>query len=297
MFDVRAFLEDTNIPVYTEGKNTQRGWINICCPFDCGDSSNHGGFNLYTGHYSCWNCGHHWTDQVVSKLANVSIHEARDIINKYESYAGLREEKPEEKKKKISKLKFPFGCGELDKVHRKYLKGRGYDPDELVKDWDIMGTKNLGDYSNRIIAPVYLDGVPVSYVGRDITGKHPFRYKTCEKKDEVIFHKTIIYGLDQVKHRRAVIVEGVFDAWRIGKGACATFGDAWTKAQANFITENLDEVFILYDKGAERQAEELYYALIGIMKCVEVIHLIHSDDPGTMAEREVYVLRSNFLKY
>lgn len=297
MFDVMAFLDDYNIPYYTEGKNTQRGWVNVQCPFDCGDSSNHGGFNINTGHYNCWNCGHHWADQVVAKLLNVNWKEARNIINKYEKMVGLREEKKERKRRKPKELKWPISCGSITKRHREYLRNRGYIPEELEKDWKICGTQGRGQYGNRIIAPVYLDGVPVSFVGRDITNRHQLRYMTCEKKDELIFHKEILYGLDHVKERRAIIVEGIFDVWRIGKGTVATFGDAWTKEQVLFISERLDEVYILYDRGAERQAMELNSILRGLMDKVETLQLVGAKDPGELSPDDTLELREKFLKY
>lgn len=295
MFDVKQFLEDKNIEYSTEGKNTQRGWANIQCPM-CGDSSNHGGFNLTTGHYNCWHCGHHWTDQIVAKLLTCSVVEARKIIEEYQTGSAIIERKPVVKNN--TKLDFPVGTKGISKRHKNYLIKRNFDPKEIEKTWKIKGTGFLGDYKFRIIIPVILNGVMVSYVGRDITEQADLRYKACKMEDEITHHKHILYGIDYVKNREAIIVEGATDVWRIGKGAIATFGTSYTAQQLLMMATSLDTAFVLYDRDAFEKAKQLQTSLSGLIKHVEIIVLPPNiKDPSDMEQLVANRLRKEILTY
>jgi DNA primase len=128
----------------------------------------------------------------------------------------------------------------------------------------------------------------VSYQGRDISGtKTKDKYKACKKEFEVYEHQTILYGLDYIKKRRAIIVEGAADVWRLGYGALSCFGTAFTQNQTNLLAANLDTAFILFDSdddNAIKMAYELGHALSGRGVDVEILEL-DEGDPGDMPDK------------
>ena len=297
MFNVKNFMDDYNISYITEGKNTQQGWLNINCPF-CNDPSQHGGFNIYTGHYNCWNCGHHWQDQVIEKLLGITNYEARNIIEQYETVIGLRQEKKKLKFKNKTSIKLPKGTYDLQPMHRKYLIKRNFDPDKIESIWNIRGTHWIGEYSYRIIAPIFLNNKIVSYIGRDITEKSNLRYKACKIENEIIHYKHIVYGADYIKDRKAIIVEGITDVWRFGKGAIAMFGTNYTKQQILFLTKLIDKAFIIFDKGAYLQTKKLCEDLIGLLSHVEIITLPDFvKDPAELTQKDADDLKKELLGF
>jgi hypothetical protein len=174
-------------------------------------------------------------------------------------------------------LKWPDGIGELSPSHIAYLRRRGLDPDEIVNLWHPLGTTGAAAslYANRIFAPLYFQGRVVSWQGRSIRDDCPddFRYETCPKKDELVPCKSIVYGWDYVQeYKRGVVVEGLFDVWKLGPGAMHTFGISWCRSQAKLLAE-LDWIGIAFDAEpeAQRQARALAEEIAGLGKAVELI--------------------------
>lgn len=297
MFNAIEFLKDHNIEHWTKGKNVTSGWVNIQCPM-CYDSSNHGGFNL-TGksYYNCWNCGHHFLDTIISNLLECDIKKAKQILKKYSDESEI--EIIDNKKRIIDekeKLELPYGSKELSDEHIKYLLNRNFDHDKIIDKWNIKGTTHLGDYKFRIIIPIYFNNKLVSYQGRDITGKQDARYKACKIKDELLHHKFILYGIDKIKNRKAVVVEGCTDVWRLGYGAVATFGTGWTNQQLNLLNKRADSIFILYDneEEAKEKAEKLCWQLSSLGKEVEMI-LMFDGDPATLTDHDAKYIMEDLI--
>jgi hypothetical protein len=289
MFNIKQLLEDHSIEYFSEGKNTKHGWITIQCPC-CDDHSNHGGFNLTTSHYVCWRCGHHWQDEIISLLLNISRREAKTILEQYEGENIVQEEKKEIIRSLTTHL--PKNVKALSPQHIKYLRDRNFDPERTARTWHLKGTDFMGKYKFRIIIPIMLNNKLVSYIGRDITGKHPLRYKACEEKYEVNHYKHILFGSDHIRNRRAIICEGPFDVFRLGHAAVATFGTGFTKEQILFISKVMDTAFILYDKDAIEQATKLYHALNGLIDKVEILTLPdYAKDPAELTEDDVKYLK------
>ncbi len=292
MVNIKQFLDDYNIQQFTEGKNTQAGWINIQCPF-CQDNSNHGGFNISGGYYNCWQCGGHNIIQVIIKLLECSYWKAKQIVDEYEVAAVLKENKKKVPGARI--IEFPKGTGNLQPHHKKYLIKRGFDPEEIINLWGIRGTSHLGPYKFRIIIPITLNDKIISYTARDITDRAELRYKACAIEKEVVHHKHIVYGADYVKKRRAIISEGPTDVWRIGPGSLATFGTAFTPQQILFLCNLLDEAYILFDNAAKAEAYKLGNQLGALIDHVEVLHDYGAKDPDKMSMSDIKQLRKNYL--
>lgn len=283
---IENLLKDYNIPTYNQGKNWQPGWINIqCCMPGCTDTSNHGGFNIAGNYYNCWKCGHHSLNDVISTLLGIKWYEAKQLL---ESYKSASNSQISTKKQALAKeCKFPINTHDCTGQHGKYLCKRRFDLAKISREWHIQGTGPIGPYKFRIIIPIYFDGKLVSYQGRDITGRSKLRYKACETRNEVIHHKHIVYGIDHVKNRKAVIVEGVFDVWRLGYGAVSTFGTEVTNEQVLLLADRLDVAYIAFDdKEAEDKADSLANRLIALGVEVYKLMIFGAEDPAELSELE-----------
>lgn len=291
MFDATQFYQDHNIPYWTEGKNVQKGWVNIKCPF-CGDTSNHFGYNLNKGYTNCWLCGWHHIESAIVSLLDCSVYEALKIRN---DYSTSRPKLKIRKTKRPTTIELPLGCRQMGEMHKNYLKKRNFDPAELESEFDLMGCGYVGDYKFRIIAPIYFNGKLVSYQGRATNNKTSPKHKACKKTLEIIDHKTILYNIDNCKNDKVVIVEGIADCWRMGHNSIATFGTGFTQEQILLIKQRFSEAFILFDFNAQEQADQLAAMLSGIGMKITIIDLA-DDDPAEMSDKQAKKLMREVLE-
>jgi hypothetical protein len=284
-FQAQRFLEDYQIPWWPPGsKNVGKNYIGIRCPF-CDDSSNHGGFNIEESFYTCHHCKSHWLPKVIAALTKTNLHEAGKIIKKYSSGKDVVVKR--RKSESVSKIIYPPDTGPLTEKAKQYLISRNFDPGYLAAEWGLLSTGNLGPYKFRILAPIHFKGRLVSYQCRDITGKSNTPYMGCQIEQSVIFLKHTLYGFDKaVIKKRCVVVEGLFDVFRLGPGAVGTFGIGFMSQQVLMLARNFDQIFIMYDSEdqAQEQADKLYYLLVnGFNKKVEILTL-PSGDPGELSD-------------
>ena len=287
------FLQDYNIDFYTEGhKQCRPGWLQLECPFCVGNPGPHLGYCIDANYWCCWRCGYHSHLSVIKELAGVSFAKAKAIYASYEKkhYSPV----PHKNNLKAATLIMP---GEkMSNTHRQYLKSRKFNPDQLEKEWGLLGTGPTGPYKHRIIIPIRYKGSTVSFQGRDITGQNGSKYKACAENNEVIHHKHIVYGADNAlgRGKTAVVVEGVADVWRLGAGAVCTFGIKYTTKQINLLARLFNNVIILFDneREAQIQAKKLAYALSALETRTLIAQIDNKKDPGEMEDQEA----SDFMK-
>lgn len=237
MLDFNQLCNDYHIPYAEIGnKHYTEGWINVSCPF-CGGHSYHLGFNTNFNYFNCWKCGHHSVLQTIQKLLNLSYEEVKRLLAQYEISGKHDFTKIEKVKASVCNL--PIATTDLQPQHIKYLEKRGFNAQSLADEWGIKGTIGFGGYANRIIIPIEYYGTLCSYQGRDITGKAELRYKACKSTEEVIDHQHIVYGIDKaIPFNQCVVVEGVFDAWKLGAGAVSCFGIDYTAYQVRCLARH-----------------------------------------------------------
>lgn len=283
--DIRKFLSDYRIDSLEHGnKHCAPGWIQIHCPLCKGSKNWHMGINLENQYCNCWRCGGTSLQWVIKNLLNISFSRAGELIKQYAGKSQITQKK--KTSAPPSSLSLPSECSDLKKQHREYLRNRKFDPKKLSSLWDLKGTNHIGVYKHRIIAPIYHQKKLISFQGRDITGRSELKYKACPNRLEVIPHKESLYGEWLVEKTRVIVVEGIADAWRLGKGAVATFGIEFTNSQLLLLSK-YKEIFILFDgeEQAQIQAKELAVKLTSLGRYVELLEL-DSGDPGEMDQRE-----------
>lgn len=287
-FDVIRFLDDYNIEWWGKGENVSRGRVGVTCPF-CNDVYNHLGLHK-TGQKQpyCWKCGSHsWYDtiralsgsnprEVIKQYGDILSMEAFSSVQKYETYATVC---------------LPPGDKDFGEVHLKYLERRGFDPEYIIEKYDLRVTKGFHSYPFRIIIPIIFRNKIVSYQGRSYVNHTP-KYLTCAPDKEVIFHKDIFFNLDNAKNENVIIVEGVFDAMKLGSNSIASFGTAITANQVLTVMNNYDRVFMLYDGEDEAQEKARKAAVTLSSAGVKVENIcLDKGDAGDMNEDDVFHLK------
>lgn len=289
-YDILSFLDDRDIEYQTSGKNVSKGWANISCIF-CGENSNHLGISS-TGGFHCWVCGKDGSfPELVMEIDQCSFYSAIKILEPYK--LDFVEEK-EEPKPTVSHIEFPKGMEPLTGLHRKYLIYRGFDPDELVKEYDLRACLHLGgDFAYRIIIPVVVNEQIVTFTSRDITNrltKKQSKYKHLSNDKSILPIKDCLYNIDSVKDK-CIIVEGVSDVWRIGAGSVALFGTEYTIRQLKLLFDKeIKEAYVMFDSDATKKAYRLGNILSTFVPKVELL-VVSDGDPAEMSIPEAIKLR------
>lgn len=284
---------DHGIPHVTEGhKHCRPGWIQVVCPFCAGNPGYHLGFNEERAGFHCWRCGSKKTIEVLIKILRISGSQAFQILAKYKGSRRRVTNAPTFERR--SKVSYPMGTCELNPRAAAYLSKRKYNAESLQKIWGLRSTGPTGPYKFRIIAPIYQDGVLVSYQGRDYTNKQDPPYKACSQEDEVEDHKHCLYGLDLFEGDSVVVVEGIADVWRLGPGAVATFGIKFTNAQVSKLMK-FKKVFIFFDSDPQAIVQARKLAMILSAFCEVEILVIENGDPGNMSQEKADKLMGELL--
>ncbi len=285
--DIISYLEDKGITYATSGKNIGQGWLGISCPW-CLDSSFHFGVNLVSKVGNCFRCGVKANAvALIAEIEHISKKQAYITTRKY-----LNLDVALESKNRVDVCVEHVELTSLTKkfpdTHTRYLEERNYDAQQIIKRFDLYAGTITGEFKFRIVAPVYLNGKIVSLVGRDITNKSDQRYKTLAVSKSKLPIKSTLYNFDTVD-RDVVLVEGIFDCWRVGDSCAATLGTKTTADQI-LLLRGLRNVFILFDADAKTQAEHLATRIQGLVKHVEII-LLSEGDPAELHESDVRALR------
>jgi hypothetical protein len=272
------------------------GWVSTTCPYCVGSEDDYLGFSVEKSYFRCWSCGWHPIVETLERVCHVDRGVALELYHSISegprtSLRGLRD-RVVQAKVGISLYRRPGDVGPMRPNHRRYLEGRGFDPDEVEREWGVLGTGPASrldgiDYRFRLLVPVRWSGAEVSFQARDVTEKSDLKYISCPTRREVEHHKHVLYGRQERWGRTGIIVEGVTDVWRLGPSACAVFGVQYTAEQVLVITRSFERVAIVFDaeRQAQRQARKLAAQLRQIMSSEPiVVDLGGGVDPGSMGQ-------------
>lgn len=247
-------LEEFGIPQAPEGHHHHtQGWIQFDCPFCGRDSSRfHMGYNIQGGFVNCWRCGTQSLISVLREYTGLPYAKIKSLVDQLEDIVA----QPVKKESTRGFLAIPECIGPLKDAHIRYLSKRGFHYKDIQQLWQIQGIAIAGRLSWRIFIPILHKGRVVSWTTRSLTDKGQ-RYISAESHQELIPHKSILYGFDYVRHA-ALVLEGPLDAWAIGPGAVATFGTAFTESQILSLIK-IPRRVICFDAEpqAQRQARKL----------------------------------------
>ena len=287
---IRELLESLDIEAAPEGhRHGRSGWVQINCPdCDLGRNAFHLGIREADGRANCWACGPKYLPRVLSQITGSP---ARTFQNRLGSIVPSQAGKSSPRKSERV-LRIPRAVGELKKAHLTYLRDRfGDRTSEIVEIWKLQGIGVARpSLAWRVFIPVFHRSRMVSWTARHI-GNHELRYLSCSEEDELVPHKSVLFGGDFVSAKACIVHEGPFDAMATGPGAVCTFGTSFTKAQLQALTK-MKRVTVCYDNSpeAQRQAASLldYLEPFGI-ECSNVI--LDAKDSAEATPKELRRLR------
>jgi hypothetical protein len=279
--DLKQVASQLGLRYLTEGDvHCSPGWLQFQCPY-CQDRKYHLGYNLGQGYFHCWACGGRPLFQTLALLLHLPEQAVREVCKAYLKPDGNRLKTAQVAPG--STISLPPNTVPLEEPHKRYLLSRGFDLGELIKVWNVQGTSWWGPFTWRILIPIYFGGRLISYTLRAIDKEDNPKYWTHRKGSTST--REVLFGWDLLKAKKAVVVEGPFDAMRLGPGAVATLGLGFSKEQVNLLGM-LDSLFIIFDaeRGAYQRAKKMGRKLAGIVE-TEIIQL-DKGDPADLEQKQ-----------
>lgn len=288
MISFRDILQKYHVPFRSEGhEHCRPGWLQLDCP-TCGQRGHFRmGYNLRGKYLNCWSCGYRPLVDTLVSLTKAPWRELRALLG------DVIKEREADTRRRPGKVIIPKGVEDFRDAHRRYLEDRGIDADAAANIWQAKGIGPFGVHRWTIFIPIHLYGEVVSWTTRRIA-KHGKRYRSAAFEQEIISAKELLYGEDFLRHA-VICCEGPIDVWRIGPGAVATLGTAYTPSQVLRLSKYPRRV-ICFDSvdDAQRQARALCDQLAGFPgETYNVV--LDAKDAGEASESEIRELRQRFL--
>ena len=280
-------LQEYNIDYLEEGhEHCRDGWLQLDCP-RCTKNQQHYrlGYNVRFGYMNCWLCGKMRPSEFLREMTNIPWKELQDALS------NVVREVSVEKEKVTGTYTEPFGVSAMLRVHREYLRERGFPAKKTARLWEVGGIGGTGGRLDwRLFIPVIYKGRRVSWTTRHMRQDHTGRYISARPSEETHPHKHLLYGEDYARNG-IIIVEAPTDVWNIGPGAVATFGTDYTPAQLEKMTRYPTRV-ICYDPtpDAQAKAKELRNSL-SVFPGQTINVFLDADDPGEASDEEVRKIR------
>lgn len=230
---------------------------------------------------------------LLAELTRMPWHEVRDAI----TAPRTPEKGPPGAAKHRGSISYPAGLQPLSGPYRRYLAGRGFDPDAIVDLWGVQATGPVGRLAWRLWIPIHLNGRVVSWTTRMIGSGEGQRYISAAPEQEEVNHKELLYGEDHAGHA-VVVVEGPVDVWAIGPGAVAILGLMTTPQQIERIGRYpVRAICTDAEPAALRRAERLADVLQHYPGSTDVIELETGSDPADADPDEMREIRQRWLDY
>ena len=284
-------VREYRIPYKEQGQHhhTTHGWLQVDCPW-CSKSSGRFrlGINLRTGATVCWQCGWSKALETLCELTGESANVLKGLLGSLEGISSKQV-------LRAGRLRVPSGVGPLLPIHRRYLRSRGFDPNDIQRLWGVQGIGLAARLAWRLYIPVTTNGTVASFTTRSLNSTG-LRYISAGPTDEVRPLKSLLYGADHARHA-VVVCEGPLDCWAIGPGAVATLGTAYTRAQVAALARYaVRAVCFDAEPAAQRRAARLCETLSAYEGTTENVVLQTGKDAAEASKAEVAELRKRYLE-
>jgi len=152
-----------------------------------------------------------------------------------------------------------------------------------------------GKYPLRLIIPIYDNDKLICWQGKDVTDtvKPKYVFPSHAPIANYFYFPT---GF-QKKNRIIYIVEGIFDTWRMGNIAIASFSKKLSKEQQlKLLKRNFSKKIVFaWDSDAFRESIEAANDLSSLRDGVGIIRLPKGQDPDSMGRDEVLKLKIKWM--
>jgi DNA primase len=280
---MESLLEEKGIPYVTSGKEVTDGFIGLSCPF-CEDKGQHLGWNLEKDFFTCWKCGWHPTEQVIRLLTGLSYYHVKLLLQEHSEHFYIENNKVKSEYKEIEWIQEPFTEFEVQ-----YLQKRNFNPEYLYDKYKVSSGGIYGEYAYRIKIPYFVDGKVITFTSRTVVPNKEPRYKTFSGVNT----KDFLFNYDNLDH--CILVEGAFDAMRMGKGFYAISGSELTPMQFQYLS-NKKQIDILYDsdKASQERAKKTANDISSFGIKTRIITLDKGKDCADLTDDEAEKVR-NFI--
>ncbi len=270
MFDLLEWLQERDIAYTWVNKDN----VSFDCPW-CGKGKKHFQVCVTEQIAHCFHCdkGTNWIG-LIAKIAKIPYEEAKGLVEF--SVAITKAPSPVA----VSSVKLPPKARwTLDA--KEYLESRRISEDEIER-YRIY----LSITSHRIILPVYVSGIAISYQERALYPWQTPKYLTGKGSHL----GRCLWGIDDcVPDSAVVICEGIFDAISMRKAQCqavASFGKQITNNQIELLSSRgFSKIFLAYDNDAFDHIKQAYYKLSKHFSKISIVP-IEKKDPGEMLPDE-----------
>jgi len=297
--NIEEILDELGIEIAPQGHHhVSDSWVGLDCPW-CSPGSKAFRMGIprnSPGFANCWICGVKSLWKTLSEASGRPIRETAELCSTLE---GVRPANAKLGAK--NRLLVPPGVGELQRPHRKYLKGRHFDPDELAKLWGLQGFGPVSRFAWRLFIPIRLGSETVSWTTRAIVD-YGQRYITAKHNEERISSREVLYGAELARHG-VVVVEGPTDAWSIGAGAVATLGVGYSQTQLRLLSEYpIRAICFDQERDAQKRAAKLCRELQSFDGETWMVKLESAKDANGCLQskrgrKELAEIRSQFLHF
>ena len=282
-------------------RDYKNGWMKGNCPH-CGKIDKFG-VNLIANRTNCFVCTENMNP--IDTIIHVEGLENRQQVYNYLSIfkdAVYLEPKVEihERKSIILPKDFrllSFGKSEFSKLARTYIKGRGFNIDDLTVRGIGYCTKN--EYKGYIIFPFYQQGKLIYYTTRRFISLGS-KFKNPNLEDFGIGKSSIIYNIDALAiYNKVRIVESVTNALTLDDRTIAIDGKLISNYQLSCILRSpIKAVEIILDRDAYYDALKIALKLIHHVK-VRVILMPTDDDVNKVGRKKVknIIKKTSWLTY
>ena len=229
--------------------------------------------------FFCPFCKHHkpklsvndWVTHVAGKI-DLADHDLSHIFQKKQEEPPQRIDLPAE---------FVSLCNKNIPLQSRnalvYLRSRGISKEDIIR-WK-MGYCSQGDYKSRIVIPSFdAEGYANYFIARNFT-KYGMRYLNPDVGRDIVFNELNIDWYDDI-----VLVEGVFDAIRIGQNAIPVLGSTLREDSHLFqkLVMNDCKVYTAFDSDAKNKELRVIKALLRYNIEVSRIDTAGYEDVATM---------------
>jgi hypothetical protein len=282
-FDWLEFLRGNNIDYEQHARD-----VGVHCPF-CGaaDRGRHMWISLHGRGWHCWRHSEHKGHKplrLVAALLNCDLRTAHRIVGYERVYTdafmhrvrSALEPQPAETRQPLqlpAEFK-PFREVPTARPYIEYLKGRGYLLADILQFTERYGMRYCprGQFSYRIIFPVYFDAALVNWTGRSVVRNAMLRYRTLSSEPSagpvalapITDYLLWFDDLRRETNETLLLCEGPFDALRVrhlgralGVTATCCFTAAPSRQQVDLLHElapRFRRCIVLLDSGSAAES-------------------------------------------